>query len=85
MNGSYVYGCMFQPVGYAYSMVQVLNTSLVANPGDDNVVWGNTFPGDFSIAGGYRPGAADEWLGNWASDTAEAEVGDNGITIARPT
>lgn len=84
-NGSFFYGNMFQPVGYAYSMTQVLNTSVGGNPGDDNVVFGNTFPGDYSIAGGYNPGAADEWLGNWASDTAEAEVGDNGITIARPT
>lgn len=84
MNGGEVVGNMFQPVGYTYAMTQVLNTSIVANPGDDNVVHGNTFPGDYSIAGGYRPGAADEWLGNWASDTAEAEVGDNGITIARP-
>lgn len=84
-NGSEVAYCMFQPTGYAYAMVQVLNTSIVANPGDDNVVHNNTFPGDYSIAGGYRPGAADAWLGNWADDTAEAEVGDNGITIARPT
>ena len=85
MNGSFVYGCMFQAVGYAYTPTLILQTSIVANPGDDNVVWGNVFTGDYSIAGGYRPGAADEWLGNWASDTAEAEVGDNGITIARPT
>ena len=85
MNGGEVAYNMFQPVGYAYSMTQVLNTSIVANPGDDNVVHNNTFPGDYSIAGGYRPGAADEWLGNWASDTAEAEVGDNGIAFARPT
>lgn len=84
-NGSFVYGCMFQPVGYAYAATQVLNTSIVGNPGDDNVVFGNCMPGDYSIAGGYRPGAADAWLGNWADDVAEAEVGDNGITIARPT
>lgn len=85
MNGSEVRNCLFQPTGYAYAMVQVLNTSVGGNPGDDNVVHGNTFPGDYSIAGGYNPGAADAWLGNWADDTAEAEVGDNGITIARPT
>ena len=84
-NGSFFWGNMVQPTGYAYSMTDVFQTSTVANPGDDNVVWGNTFPGDYSIAGGYRPGAADAWLGNWADDTAEAEVGDNGITIARPT
>jgi len=85
MNGSFILGCLFQPTGYAYAMIQVLNTSTVANPGDDNIVAENVFPGDYSIAGGYRPGAADAWLGNWADDTAEAEVGDNGITIARPT
>ena len=84
-NGSMFVNNMFQAVGYAYSATLILQTSIVANPGDDNIVWGNTFAGDYSIAGGYRPGAADEWLGNWASDTAEAEVGDNGITIARPT
>lgn len=85
-NGSYFYRNMFQSVGYAYSAVQNLNTSLVANPGDDNVVFGNYFGGDYSIAGGYRPGAADEWIGNFSPDTAEAEVGtDNGLTIARPT
>jgi hypothetical protein len=83
-NGSFFWNNMFQPTGYAYSMVQVLNTSLVANPGDDNMVWGNTFPGDYSIAGGYRGGAADAWLGNWADDIAEPEVGDNGITILPP-
>lgn len=84
-NGSEFSYNMFQPVGYAYSMTQVLNTSIVANPGDDNVVFANTFPGDYSIAGGYRPGAADVWVGNFADDVAEAEVGDNGLTIARPT
>lgn len=84
-NGSFIKNNMFQPTGYAYAATIVLNTSIIANPGDDNVVWGNCFPGDYSIVGGYRPGAADAWLGNWADDTAEAEVGDNGITIARPT
>jgi hypothetical protein len=84
-NGSYFYYNMFQPVGYAYSMVQVLNTSVGGNPGDDNVVFGNYFGGDYSIAGGYNPGAADEWIGNYSPDTAEAEVGDNGLTIAIPT
>lgn len=84
-NGSYWYGNMFQPVGYAYSMTQVLNTSVGGNPGDDNVLWGNCFPGDYSIVGGYNPGAADVWVGNWCDDTAEAEVGDNGIGFARPT
>lgn len=84
-NGSEFHGNLFQPVGYAYTMTQVLNTSTIGNPGDDNVVFGNVLLGDYSIVGGYNPGAADSWLGNWAEDVAEAEVGDNGITIARPT
>ena len=84
-NGSEFHDNMFQPVGSAYSMTQVLNTSVAGNPGDDNVLWGNVFPGDYSIAGGYNPGAADTWIGNMAEDVAEAEVGDNGWTIARPT
>lgn len=84
-NGSEIACNRFQPVGYAYSMTQVLNTSVAGNPGDDNIVWGNVFPGDYSIVGGYNPGAADTWIGNYADDVAEAEVGDNGLTIARPT
>jgi len=50
----------------------------------ENVVKGNVFPGDYSIVGGYTGGTADVWLGNFASDTAEAEVGDNGLTILPP-
>ena len=85
-NGSLIAWNLFQPVGYAYSMTQVLTTSLVGNPGDDNLVHWNHFQGDYSIAGGYNPGAADDWTGNTAEDVAEAEVGtDNGWTIARPT
>ncbi len=84
MNGGEVAGNLFQPVGYAYAMTQVLNTSIVANPGDDNVVWGNVFPGDYSIAGGYRGGAADAWINNMAEDVAAVQVADNGWTIARP-
>jgi hypothetical protein len=66
-------------------MVAAFQTSLVANPGDDNHVVGNYFGGDYSIAGGYRGGAADEWYGNFSPDIAEAEVADNGIVILPPT
>jgi hypothetical protein len=83
-NGSEIKGNLFQPVGYAYPMTLVLQTSIIANPGDDNVVHGNTFPGDYSIVGGYRGGAADIYIGNLATDVAEAEVGDNGFTILPP-
>lgn len=83
-NGSYFRGNEFQPVGYAYPMTQVLNTSIIANPGDDNMVTRNIMAADYSIVGGYSPGAADVWIANFAEDLAEAEVGDNGLTIARP-
>ena len=51
-----------------------------------NMVVGNYFGGDFSIVGGYlgNAGNPDNWVGNFAEDTAEAEVGDNGITVAPP-
>lgn len=46
------------------------------------------YPGQWGVsgsdAGGYISGANDMWVGNIAEDTAEAEVGDNGITIAIP-
>lgn len=83
-NGSLFEGNRVKPVGYTYAMVQAFNTSLVASPGDDNHVVGNYFGGDYSIAGGYRGGAADEWYGNFSPDVAEAEVGDNGIVILPP-
>jgi len=83
-NGSEVRDNLFQKVGYAYTMTQVLNTSVGGNPGDDNIVTGNHFQGDYSNTGGYLAGAADDWTGNFAEDVAKAEVGDNGWTIARP-
>lgn len=51
-----------------------------------NVVTQNIFGGDYSNAGGYTAEAAgtDNWVGNLAFDVAEAEVADNGITIAEP-
>ena len=51
-----------------------------------NMVVGNYFSGDYSNAGGYTAEGAgtDNWVGNYAEDVAEAEVGDNGITVAIP-
>ena len=51
-----------------------------------NMLVGNVFPGDYSNAGGYwdNAGVAGTWVGNFASDLLEAEVGDNGLTIAPP-
>jgi hypothetical protein len=52
-----------------------------------NTVTKNSLGGDYSIVGGYtaEAGATDNWVGNFAFDVAEVEVGDNGITIAEPT
>jgi hypothetical protein len=83
-NGSVISGNVFQPTGYAYSMTQVLNTTVQGNPGDDNLVVGNYLPGSYTVVGGYSGGAADVWLGNYATDTGEAGVGDNGLTILPP-
>jgi len=51
-----------------------------------NLVTGNSFDGDYSNTGGYTAEShtLDNWVGNFAFDVAEAEVGDNGITIAEP-
>lgn len=50
-----------------------------------NVVFGNVFAGDYDADTLYTAGASgDCWVGNWAADTAEAEVGDNAITVDEP-
>lgn len=52
-----------------------------------NMVYGNAFgDADYSNAGGFWSNAANPggWAGNSSEDTAEAEVGDNGWTIAPP-
>ena len=51
-----------------------------------NQVVGNYFDGDYSNAGGYTAEGTgnDNWVGNFAFDVGEAEVGDNGITVAEP-
>jgi len=51
-----------------------------------NIVVGNHFCGDYSNTGGYYANAASpgNWTGNFAEDVAEAEVGDNSLTIAAP-
>jgi hypothetical protein len=52
----------------------------------DNIVIGNYFSGDYSNTGGYYAHAANpgNWVGNIAEDVAEAEVADNGFTVAVP-
>ena len=51
-----------------------------------NLVTQNIFGGDYSNTGGYTAEASgtDSWVGNLAFDVGEAEVGDNGLTIAEP-
>jgi len=51
-----------------------------------NTVNGNVFPGDYSNTGGYYANAAapGNWVGNMAEDVLEAQVADNGFTIAPP-
>lgn len=52
----------------------------------ENFVVGNYFGGDYSNTGGYYANAGNpgNWVGNFAEDVAEAEVGDNGITVLVP-
>lgn len=52
----------------------------------DNIVVGNYFCGDYSNTGGYyaNAGRPGNWVGNFAEDIAEPEVGTNGVTIAIP-
>lgn len=84
-NGSFVRDSSFQKTGYAYASVLVCQLNTVAAGGDDNMVFGNNFEGDFSIAGGFRFGPASYPMGNFSDDTAEAEVGAEGLVIAVPT
>ena len=82
-NGTIVVDNVFQKAGFTYTATQVLRLTRGAG-GDNNIVTRNTLTGDYSIVGGYRGGAADIWIGNYADDVAEAEVGDNGLTILPP-
>ena len=51
-----------------------------------NIAVGNYFGGDYSNGGGYYDslGASANWIGNFAEDVAEPEVGDNGLTVLPP-
>ncbi len=49
-----------------------------------NVMFGNMFGGDYSIAGGYQFNTNDFWAGNWAFDTAEGEVDVIGHVLGIP-
>ena len=51
-----------------------------------NIVTGNLFCGDYSNTGGYwaHAVAPGSWVGNFAEDVGEGEVGDNGLTTLPP-
>ncbi len=51
-----------------------------------NMLPGNTFEGDFSNPGGYYDNAAHPgcWVGSFSPDTAEVEVGAEGLVLLPP-
>jgi hypothetical protein len=83
LNGSLVQGNLF---GYGTTIAAAINLDLRSGHGGRNIVVGNLFAGDYSNTGGYydSTAAVSSWVGNYAEDVLEAEVGDNGITIAPP-
>ena len=52
----------------------------------ENTVTQNIFGGDYSNTGGYYANAGNpgNWVGNICEDVAEAEVADNGFSVAVP-
>lgn len=83
-NVSVIKNNVFNPFGASYDATLVLD--LRGGSQGENMVVGNYFGGDYSNTGGYYANAGNPgmWVGNFAEDVAEAEVGDNGITIAPP-
>lgn len=89
LRQSVIRGCQFAekglgPTGAALTATTKINLSGGSNA-MLNLVTGNMLPGDYSNTGGYTAGTNDNWVGNWADDVSEAEVGDNGVTLAIPT
>lgn len=82
MSNGVVAGNYFADAGSLYTAAWKLDTTPGA--GNNNIVVGNYMPGDYSVVGGFRGGAADSWLGNYGNDLAEPELSDSGITIANP-
>ena len=67
-------------------IVATLMLDLRGGSRGNNLVTGNVFCGDYSNVGGYyaHAGTPGMWVGNYAEDLAEAEVADNGFTVAPP-
>lgn len=82
-NVSIIRRCEFLTDG-TYPAVKIidLRTGTIGH----NMVTKCTLMGDYSNTGGYYDTAAGAgcWVGNFAQDTLESEVGDNSITIAPP-
>jgi len=78
-NGSRFQGNILQQNGYAYTATTIFDISA----GDDNIVTGNVIEGDYSQPACHG-GANDFWMWNISDDVAEAEVTDDGVTIAPP-
>lgn len=82
-NASIIQGNVFA-TGMLITATVMLD--LRSGHGGKNIVTGNSFDGDYSNTGGYYDSTASvsNWVGNTAEDVAEAEVADNGWTIAPP-
>lgn len=68
--------------GGSLTATSVIDLNVNAN-GVYNVLFGNQFGGDYAQSV-YNPGTNDNWSGNFSEDEAEAEVGDNGLTVSPP-
>ena len=82
-NNSFFVGNMFN-AGVLIAATRKLD--LRGGSQGENIVVGNYFCGDYSNTGGYWANAANpgNWVGNFAEDVGEGEVGDNGITTLPP-
>ena len=88
MRQSVIRRNQFAEIGLAPAGGALTATVKIDLSGGANALWnlvtGNQMPGDYSNTGGYTAGTNDNWVGNFADDVEEAEVGDNGITLAIP-
>lgn len=85
LNVSAIVGNVFSVDGVT-AMTTVID--LRGGTQGESIVCGNCFgDADYSNVGGFYANAGNPggWAGNSSEDTAEAEVGDNGWTIAPPT